>query len=156
QHEIDNFLVNPDAEDRANEVLPVPDNPVTKPGDIWLCGKHRILCGDSTSAESVARLLGERKPVLLVTDPPYGISLDSEWRDRAGLNKHGPAQASYMKNRTSGHTETSISGDTRADWSEAFALVPSLQVGYVFHASVYTREVLEGLLRIGFLYPQQI
>ena len=156
QHEIDNFLVNTDAEDRANEVLPVPDNPVTKPGDIWLCGKHRILCGDSTSAESVARLLGERKPVLLVTDPPYGISLDSEWRDRAGLNKHGPAQASYMKNRTSGHTETSISGDTRADWSEAFALVPSLQVGYIWHASIYTREVLEGLLRIGFLYPQQI
>src|SRR5262249_51934676 len=48
------------------------------------------------------------------------------------------------------------SGDTRADWSEAFALIPSLQVGYVWHASVFTSEVLAGLLRIGFLYPQQI
>ena len=46
----------------------------------------------------------------MVTDPPYGIELDSEWRDRAGLNGCGPAEASYMKHRTEGHTETSISG----------------------------------------------
>ena len=44
-----------------------------------------------------ARLLGERKPILMVCDPPYGIELDSEWRDRAGLNGCGPAAASYMK-----------------------------------------------------------
>jgi DNA modification methylase len=61
-----------------------------------------------------------------------------------------------MKQRTEGHQETSISGDTRADWSDAFALVPSLEIAYVWHASVFTREVLNGLLRIGFLYPQQI
>jgi hypothetical protein len=61
-----------------------------------------------------------------------------------------------MKHRTEGHTETTISGDTRADWSEAFELVPSIQIAYVWHASVFTREVLNGLLRIGFLYPQQI
>ena len=74
--------------------------------------------------------LGERKPKLMVTDPPYGIELDSEWRDRAGLNtapgqkrtaaskaaaKANPqyaAEPSYMKHRTEGHTETTISGDT--------------------------------------------
>ena len=61
-----------------------------------------------------------------------------------------------IKHRTQGHTETTISGDTRADWSEAFELVPSLQIAYVWHATVFTREVLNGLLRIGFLYPQQI
>lgn len=49
-----------------------------------------MLCADATSAEAVARLLGERKPRLMVTDPPYGIELDSEWRDRAGLNGCGP------------------------------------------------------------------
>ena len=92
----------------------------------------------------------------MVTDPPYGIELDSEWRDRAGLNGCGPAEASYMKNRTAGHTETSISGDTRADWSEAFELVPSLEAAYVWHAAKFTREVLDGLLRIGFLCHQQI
>lgn len=55
--------------------------------------------------------------------------------------------------RTEGRTEATISGDTRADWSEAFELVPSLQIAYVWHASVFTREVLDGFLRIGFLYP---
>ena len=92
----------------------------------------------------------------MVTDPPYGIELDSEWRDRAGLNGCGDAEPSYMRKRTKGHNETSISGDTRADWSEAFELVPSLEVAYVWHASKFTREVLEGLLRIGFVHHQQI
>jgi DNA modification methylase len=154
--EIDDLLLVSDDEDRANAVPPLPEIPVCRLGDLWICGKHRVLCGDATSPEAVARLLGERRPALMVTDPPYGIELDSEWRDRAGLNSCGPAEASYMKHRTQGHTETTISGDTRSDWSEAFELVPSLQIAYVWHASVFTREVLNGLLRIGFLYPQQI
>jgi DNA modification methylase len=153
--EIDDLLALPD-EEEANTAPPLPDIPVSRTGDLWLCGKHRVLCGSSTNAEDVARLLDERKPALMVTDPPYGIELDSEWRDRAGLNGCGPAEASYMKKRTKGHTETTISGDTRADWSEAFELVPSIQIAYVWHASVFTREVLDGLTRIGFLYPQQI
>jgi DNA modification methylase len=155
QREIDGLLAIPE-EEEANAAPPLPANPVSRLGDLWLCGKHRVLCGSATSAEDVARLLEDRKPKLLVTDPPYGIELDTEWRDRAGLNSCGPAEASYMKHRTSGHTETTISGDTRADWSEAFELVPSLQTAYVWHASVFTREVLNGLLRIDFLYPQQI
>src|ERR1700694_884079 len=153
--EIDALLALDD-EEKANAAPPLPESPVSRPGDLWLAGPHRVLCSDATSREAVARLLGECKPRLMVTDPPYGISLDSEWRDRAGLNGCGPAEASYMKHRTEGHTETTISGDTRADWSEAFELVPSLQIAYVWHASVFTREVLDGLLRIGFLYPQQI
>jgi DNA modification methylase len=171
--EIDALLAIPD-EEKANEVPPVPEIAASRPGDLWLCGKHRVLCGDSTRAEDVARLLGERKPLLLITDPPYGIELDSEWRDRAGLNSApgqkrtsaskaaarrnplAPAEPSYMKHRTEGHVETTISGDTRADWSEAFELVPSLQIAYVWHASKFTREVLNGLLRIGFEHHQQI
>jgi DNA modification methylase len=153
--EIDSLLALEDDE-RANATPPLPESPVSRPGDLWLLGPHRVLCGDATSAEAVARLLAERKPRLMVTDPPYGIELDSEWRDRAGLNGCGPAEPSYMKKRTAGHTETSISGDTRADWSDAFALVPNLEVAYVWHASKFTREVLDGLLHIGFLHHQQI
>jgi DNA modification methylase len=153
--EIDKLLVLDD-EEQANATPPLPESPVSRPGDLWLLGPHRVLCGDATSPETVARLLGERKPRLMVCDPPYGIELDSEWRDRAGLNGCGPAETSYMKKRTKGHTETAISGDTRADWSDAFALVPSLEVAYVWHASKFTREVLDGLLRIGFEHHQQL
>lgn len=153
--EIDALLEIPD-EESANATPSLPATPVSRPGDLWLCGEHRVLCGDATNAEAVAELLAGRKPRLMVSDPPYGIELDSEWRDRAGLNGCGPAESSYMKQRTDGYHNTSISSDTRADWSEAFELVPSLEVAYVWHASKFTREVLDGLLRIGFLHHQQI
>ena len=172
--ELDDLLANPEDDAAADAAPPLPANPVSRLGDLWLCGPHRVLCGDCTSADTVAKLLGERKPSLMVTDPPYGIELDSEWRDRAGLNTapghkrtaaskaaakanpQYPAESSYMKHRTEGHTETTISGDTIADWSHAFELVPSLQIAYVWHASKFTREVLNGLLRIGFEHHQQI
>ncbi|HUR46334.1 MAG TPA: DNA modification methylase, partial [Candidatus Saccharimonadales bacterium] len=152
--EIDDLILNDTPEEDATPALPL--QPVTFTGDLWLCGAHRVLCGDATDAEVIARLLGDRKPFLMVTDPPYGIELDSEWRDRAGLNGCGAPEPGHSKTRSKGHRETSISGDTRADWSDAFALVPSLEVGYVWHASKFTREVLNGLLRIGFLHHQQI
>jgi DNA modification methylase len=157
--ELQRLLEAQDAAPGLTDEDSVPDvqpEPVARLGDLFTLGNHRVICADCTQADVVARLLGDAKPLLMVCDPPYGISLDSEWRDRAGLNGYGPAEASYMKHRTEGHTETTISGDTRADWSEAFELVPSLQVAYVWHASVFTREVWNGLERIGFLYPQTI
>jgi hypothetical protein len=98
--ELDDLLIPAEDDEKANAAPPLPDNPVSRPGDLWICGRHRGLCGDATNPETVAKLLGERKPQLMVTDPPYGIELDSEWRDRAGLNGCGPAEASYMKHRT--------------------------------------------------------
>lgn len=56
-----------------DEAPPVPTAPVSRTGDIWLLGKHRLLCGDSTKAADVAALLAGAKPHLMVTDPPYGI-----------------------------------------------------------------------------------
>jgi DNA modification methylase len=153
--EIDESLKRASSGPDETAPLPTPANAVSKLGDLWVLGEHRLLCGDATSPDAVTRLLAGRTPKLLVTDPPYGVELDSEWRDRAGLNKHGPAQPSYMK-RTPGHQNTSISNDTKADWSDAFALVPSLQAAFVWHASKFTREVLNGLLSIGFEHHQQI
>ena len=65
-------------------------------------------------------------------------------------------QPAKRGHHTAGHRNTSISMDTRADWSEAFALVPSLQVGYVWYASIHTLEVLQGLLGIGFELAGQV
>ena len=142
-------------DDPADEEAPEPpEQPVSRPGDLWLLGKHRVLCGDSTNAIEVARVLAGEKPRLLLTDPPYGVELDMEWRDRAGKNGLGAAQASYM--RGDGHKNTAISGDTKSDWSDAFELVPSLDTAYVWHASAFAVEVGQGLRRIGFDIKQQI
>jgi hypothetical protein len=66
--EIDAFTLTENAAE--DEVPPVPEVPVSKLGDLWLCGPHRVLCGSATNAADVALLLGERKPSLMVTDPP--------------------------------------------------------------------------------------
>jgi DNA modification methylase len=143
-------LGDPDA------VPEVPDDAslYVRPGDLWALGDQRLLCGDATNPADVARLLGGATPSLLVTDPPYGVSLDMEWRDRAGLNGQGRAAPSYM--RTPDHRATSISGDTIADWSAAYALVPSLTVAYVWHSTSHLLEVGAGLASIGFELRQQI
>ena len=138
-----------------DEVPPTPSDAdvYVKSRDLWLLGEHRLLCGDATDADDVARLLDGAKPTLLATDPPYGVSLDPTWRDGV-YNELGPAEKPYM--RTTGHRNTTVSGDTRVDWSDAFALVPSLQVGYVWHAGVHAGEVAAGLERIGFEIAAQV
>jgi DNA modification methylase len=139
-----------------DEAPEAPATPVSKLGDIWVLGDHRLVCGDCTDPLVANAALAGAKPKLMVTDPPYGVQLDSEWRDRAGLNGCGPAEPSYMKRRTKFHQTTTISGDTRADWSEAFALVPSLTVAYVWHATSRSIEVGLGLQKIDLQLRQQI
>ena len=80
--EIEDLLALLGADEEA--VPPLPPVATSQTGDVWLLGQHRVMCGDATSAETVERLLGGRQPSVMVTDPPYGIELDSEWRDRAG------------------------------------------------------------------------
>ncbi len=67
---LDEGLTDPDA------VPEPPEEPVTKPGDLWILGEHRLLCGDSTKAEDVARLMGEEKAMLCFTSPPYATQRD--------------------------------------------------------------------------------
>lgn len=61
-------------EDEAD--LEPPVDPITKPGDLWLLGEHRLLCGDSTSIEAHDRVLNGDKVDLVLTDPPYGVGID--------------------------------------------------------------------------------
>lgn len=138
----------------------VPDVPTQTDialGDVWALGDHRVACGDATDPAIVGRLLEGVAPRLLNTDPPYGVSLDPTWRD--GLyNYFGPAEQPYMVEhaRIEGHRNTTLSGDTRTDWSAAYALVPSLEVGYVWHAGVFAAQVAAGLLGIGFEIASQV
>ena len=57
----------------ADAVPEVPERPASKPGDVWLLGRHRVMCGDSTSVDAVDRLMQGQKADMVFTDPPYAL-----------------------------------------------------------------------------------
>ncbi len=69
-----------------DEVRDVAEVAVSRPGDIWQLGPHRVACGDSRDANLVKALFAGTVPQLMVTDPPYGVEYDPEWRHRRGVN----------------------------------------------------------------------
>jgi DNA modification methylase len=112
----------------------VPEVPTTITGDLWVMGDHRLLCGDSTSADDVARALDGAEPFIMVTDPPYGVEYDPAWR--SSLDQW---------NRATGDVE----GDATSDWREAFALF-SGPVAYVWCASLQLPDTAAGLAATDF------
>jgi DNA modification methylase len=145
EDELDRLLDDLNGTNRGTDdedVVPEPPTvPVTRPGDLWLLGTHRLLCGDATSAADVERLLAGAVPHLMVTDPPYGVEYDPAWRNEAGVS------ATARTGR--------VSNDDRADWREAWALFPG-DVAYVWHAGVHARTVAESLEASGLMIRSQI
>ena len=97
-------------EDEAPEP---PEEPITKPGDLWILGRHRLLCGDATKKEDVERLMGGKKADSLITDPPYGV-------DYSGKNE-------YLNKFDEGNRiEKPITNDAIADYRQFFGAFLSL------------------------------
>lgn len=139
--EIDDLLGH-GAADPREELTPAPPlQPVSRPGDLWLCGRHRVLCGDATSADDVAQLLGDVQPQLMVSDPPYGVSYDPVWRNQSGASRTDRIGK--------------VLNDDRADWREAWALFPGA-VAYVWHGALHAGTVAESLTACGFAIRSQI
>jgi DNA modification methylase len=129
-------LTDPDS------IPPVPEEPVTRPGDLWLLGEHRIGCGDSTNAAEVLPVLAGSEPHLMVTDPPYGVGYDPSWRAHRGLSRGKLAQGKVLN-------------DDRADWREAYALFPG-DVAYVWFGALRGDIVAAGLAACGFQLRAQL
>ena len=144
------FLANPDGESDPDAIPEPPVDPVTKAGDVWVLGNHRLVCGDSTNADDVALCLDGAEPHLMVTDPPYGVEYDADWRNRAARTSDG------MGNRAIGAGAVGVvENDDRSDWREAWALFPG-DVAYVWHATLFTVEVLNSLEACDFEHRSQI
>lgn len=132
---IDNATVNVDQAAELQKKWNV------KLGQLWQIGEHKLLCGDATNADDVTLLLNGDKPNLMVTDPPYGVRYDANWRNEEAEKKN----LAYAARRIG-----KVENDDRADWSEAWAL-SLCDVAYVWHASWFTdivKQSIEGNIGI--------
>jgi DNA modification methylase len=121
---------------------------VSKLGEIWALGSHRLICADACSAAEVARLLAGVTPSVMVTDPPYGVEYDPDWRnraDRANGKPFGARAISQPKN------------DNQSDWSAAWMLFPG-SVVYAWHPAVGALQIdhYNALISVGFEVRMQI
>lgn len=146
--ELNELVGTPNSGRDPEQTPPAPAVPVSRLGDVWLCGKHRILCGDATSATDVERLLGDVKPLLMVTDPPYGVDYDPNWRNEA--------KRAGAIDRVIGATAIGkVLNDSQADWREAWKLFHG-DVAYVWHAGNKAHVVADSLLASGFEIRAQV
>lgn len=139
-------ILNPEVDvlpaEGDDDVPELQKNPISKLGDVWLLGDHRLMCGDSTNPLHVTKLYAELKPILMLTDPPYGVKYDPEWRDGADL---GVGERSRGK----------VLNDDRVDWTEAYALFTG-DIAYVWHAGKFTHVVAKNLEDLGYSLISQI
>ena len=133
--EIDALMAAPGTEGLTDpDAIPeAPERPIAVPGDVWLLGRHRLVCGDCTDPLAVEKALNGVKPHLMVTDPPYGVEYDAEWRNGALGGKVG------------GRATGKVENDGKADWREAWALFPG-DVACVWHAGNMAHVVAESLM----------
>jgi len=126
----------------TDENAPVEPGPTdVVRGELFLIGRHRLLCGDATSASDVERVLDGANPILMATDPPYGVSYDPAWRHRAN-----PAQRTAVGR---------VPNDDRADWTAAWQLFPG-PIAYVWHAALKASAVAGDLEAAGFTIRSHI
>jgi DNA modification methylase len=138
--------LEPEPEVVEDEVPEPQEAIVSRTGDLWLLGEHRVLCGDSTKGEDVERLLDGRKPFIMVTDPPYGVEYDANWRqDAADAGHLSKARRAVGK----------VTSDDRVDWTDAYKLAGAT-VAYVWHADRFTADLVVNLRDAGFEIRSQV
>lgn len=126
----------------ADIAPPVKKEPISVLGDIWVLDNHRVMCGDSTNPNNVQDLIKESNPIMMITDPPYGVHYEPEWRDMSGF---GIGENSDGK----------VENDDRVDWTDAYSLFTG-DICYVWHAGLFTGDVSKHLKDCGFDLINQI
>lgn len=115
-------------EDQTEEVVEddVPDvdeksEPITKPGDIWQLGRHRLMCGDSTKPENVNALMGGQLADMLLTDPPYGVDYTGKTKDALKIENDSKSDDEFI-------------AFLQAAFSSADSVMKPGAVFYIWHA----------------------
>jgi len=125
-------------DEEDNQLLEPTKEPKTILGDLYQLGEHRLICGDSTIPETVKKLLNGAEPILMVTDPPYGVEYDA--------NKQYKGKAKSVGK---------VLNDDKVNWALSYILFVG-SVSYIWHSSKYAFEVFKSLFDSGFNVSQEI
>lgn len=119
-----------DDEEDSEILEPAKDeDAITKLGDVFDIEGHRLVCGDSTNPEYTEKALQGHEPILMVTDPPYGVNYDPNWRGKAGKGQKAGGK---------------VQNDDQINWALAWHLFTGY-IAYVWHAGKYCSEVEKSL-----------
>ena len=110
-----------------DEVPEVGPEPITKPGDVWVLGKHRLMCGDSTSIEALERLCNGQLVDMWLTDPPYNVAVQ-------GGNHGDPERTNGLKIMNDQMSDEAFRQFLRDSYTAADAVMKPGAVFYIWHA----------------------
>jgi len=132
-----------------DDVPEPPPESITKPGDLWILGDHRLLCGDSTDVLAVERLMDGQKADMVFTDPPYGVSYDHTARPKPGKKNHGIIDNDEL-------TGAQLQDFLVAAFNNADLYSMPDCAAYIWYASLRTVDFFNALEPTSFVNNQQI
>ena len=119
-----------------------------KRGDRFAIGDHILLCGDSTNSEDVKRCMKGAKPWLMVTDPPYGVDYDPNWRNDEAAAGYA-SKGTTLRGAPGGSATGKVTNDSRIKWAATYSR-SECEVAYIWHATLNVFPVASDLIASGF------
>jgi len=89
--------LEPEYDGDADAVPEPPEDPITKPGDLWVLGEHRLLCGDSTNLQHIERLMNGKKADLWLTDPPYNVDYEGKTKEKLVIENDSMSDSDFRQ-----------------------------------------------------------
>jgi len=133
----------------------VPVEPITKLGDIWVLGNHRLMCGDSTNIDSAKRLMGDQLADLLITDPPYNVDMTAknEMLQKAGKARKDESTFGIQNDKMSNDDFRQFLRDV---YSTANSAMRDGAVFYIWFADVETSNFSGAISDVGWKLSQMV
>ena len=89
--------LEPEYDGDADAIPEPPEDPISKPGDLWVLGEHRLLCGDSTNLQHIERLMDGKKADLWLTDPPYNVDYEGKTKEKLVIENDSKSDSDFRQ-----------------------------------------------------------
>ncbi|MFC1475815.1 DNA modification methylase [Candidatus Zixiibacteriota bacterium] len=149
-------------DDQADEVPPVPEEPLTRAGDLWVLGNHRLLCGDCRDAAALDRLMAGERAAMYATDPPYGVGYDGTNHPQNRIDKKKGLPDGHQNKDWSAEYWDHFSGSEEfetfltAAFNNAKRYLVENAAWYTWHASATAESFRRAWEQVGIRYHQTV